>query len=570
MSLTKASYSMINGAVINVKDFGATGDGSTDDSDAIQAAFDYAATLGNHGEPVQFRRSGGTIWFPNGTYRTTKAIVPLPAVYNVEGTGRFKVYPQLFVPEPDCLATIWADHSERNAFTFYSNNDEISFRMFGINIVTTEGATKPTAAIGLRSGNEFQRDMTLDYVGIFGFTSAIDLYDTNGIQGKGVLKVWNCAINRNANIIRCLDNNVLNILLFQGNEAGSNTNGFSLRGDVLVIEDNSLESINNCISVNGAYRGLSIKKNYWEANGGDYLIQLGSTNGAIIEDNYVNTPSASNYIQLTSDSNTRIHETDMIAQPNGSFNLQTLNNAIKPSSANTASVAMYFDPSLIKSVFAEGVGTLYNTVATATGYHKNIPDSAGETYTTSGSGLGHDINITGLSTSANSWIIMGVLVTYDSELDSDLYPYIELLPNGSSNPADGYVAAQWPEYNNSAPLVQNQTVLYTVVTKAVVSMTSLRVRVYPYGVNTSSGKVCVMSRPFVYTSGSSLDGMFGGNMQPFVPPEQVHSAPAAPTTGTWPTGWKVNNSAPTSGGYVGWVCTSGGSPGTWKGFGTIA
>jgi hypothetical protein len=45
MSLTKVSYSMIDQAVISVADFGAVGDGVTDDSDAIQAAIDYAAAL---------------------------------------------------------------------------------------------------------------------------------------------------------------------------------------------------------------------------------------------------------------------------------------------------------------------------------------------------------------------------------------------------------------------------------------------------------------------------------------------------------------------------------------------
>jgi hypothetical protein len=50
MSLTKVSYSMINGSCLNVADFGAKGDGSTDDSSALNTAFQYAAT---NGIPIQ-------------------------------------------------------------------------------------------------------------------------------------------------------------------------------------------------------------------------------------------------------------------------------------------------------------------------------------------------------------------------------------------------------------------------------------------------------------------------------------------------------------------------------------
>lgn len=53
MSLTKVSYSMIDGAPANVLDFGAVGDGVTDDTVAIQAAIDSGAKC---------------IVFPQGTY----------------------------------------------------------------------------------------------------------------------------------------------------------------------------------------------------------------------------------------------------------------------------------------------------------------------------------------------------------------------------------------------------------------------------------------------------------------------------------------------------------------------
>ncbi|HEY4457407.1 MAG TPA: glycosyl hydrolase family 28-related protein, partial [Pseudonocardiaceae bacterium] len=50
--------------MVNVRDYGATGNGITDDAKAIQAA--VAAVTG----------TGGTVYFPPGTYKVGTAIVP--------------------------------------------------------------------------------------------------------------------------------------------------------------------------------------------------------------------------------------------------------------------------------------------------------------------------------------------------------------------------------------------------------------------------------------------------------------------------------------------------------------
>lgn len=51
--------------------------------------------------------------------------------------------------------------------------------------------------------------------------------------------------------------------------------------------------------------------------------------------------------------------------------------------------------------------------------------------------------------------------------------------------------------------------------------------------------------------------------------ELTRKAAAAPTTGAWLRGDRVYNSTPSAGGYLGWVCVTAGTPGTWKGFGSI-
>ena len=62
MALTKTSYSMITGAVVNVKDFGAKGDGVTNDTASIQAAIDSTNDF------IQ-------VYIPPGTYRLSSPII---------------------------------------------------------------------------------------------------------------------------------------------------------------------------------------------------------------------------------------------------------------------------------------------------------------------------------------------------------------------------------------------------------------------------------------------------------------------------------------------------------------
>ena len=76
MSLTKVSYSMITGSPINVLDYGAKGDGVTNDTTAIQAAFNAATTL-----------TGATIIFPAGNYLTTSTLT-LPRCAHIMGVTR--------------------------------------------------------------------------------------------------------------------------------------------------------------------------------------------------------------------------------------------------------------------------------------------------------------------------------------------------------------------------------------------------------------------------------------------------------------------------------------------------
>jgi hypothetical protein len=73
MSLTKVSYSMIQGALINVLDYGAVGDNTVDCTTAFQAAIDDCP-------------DGGTVFIPVGKFKLTSAITTSKAV-QLTGAG---------------------------------------------------------------------------------------------------------------------------------------------------------------------------------------------------------------------------------------------------------------------------------------------------------------------------------------------------------------------------------------------------------------------------------------------------------------------------------------------------
>lgn len=114
MALTKVTFSMIDGASANVKDFGAIGNGAANDTAAIQAAIDSLST------------TGGIVYFPKGTYLIARSVgtndhwgikIPYGNITLIGGQSatlkRFNAdistyalaYPLLFIGQPDSNST---------------------------------------------------------------------------------------------------------------------------------------------------------------------------------------------------------------------------------------------------------------------------------------------------------------------------------------------------------------------------------------------------------------------------------------------------------------------------------
>jgi parallel beta-helix repeat protein len=150
MSLTKATYSMIEGAPFNVLDYGAVGNGSTDDTLAIQAALDAANDAG-----------GGEIIFPDPavSYRTT-APLNLYSFLTLKGQSRD--------------TKIFRDFA--NGFAFVGiNKSQVVIDSLWI-YSTTPSVTSPSGAVGLQGG-VFNTVTNLNVVGMRQY--GVWLYDSS-------------------------------------------------------------------------------------------------------------------------------------------------------------------------------------------------------------------------------------------------------------------------------------------------------------------------------------------------------------------------------------------------------
>jgi hypothetical protein len=140
MALTKATNRMIEGASVNVKDFGAVGDGVTDDSPAIAAAF--ASIAGTVGE----------VYVPTGTFLLGAVIV---VSNNLRGIGTFKASSTITGLSPDGrvgMLTANSSDVKIEGISFDCNSICGAIGVYGDNI-TIEG---------IKSNNSFRSHIFAD------------------------------------------------------------------------------------------------------------------------------------------------------------------------------------------------------------------------------------------------------------------------------------------------------------------------------------------------------------------------------------------------------------------------
>jgi hypothetical protein len=276
MALTKVSYSLINGAPVNVLDFGAIGDGVTNDTAAIQAAVNSTAD--------------GTVYLPPGTYLVDSIVFP----YDTRGfnfVGASMETTILLMNDPTRPVIKIATGTGRNYNTLFSD--------FAVKANASSSIVDPTQiAIDANGfdGATFRRiqylsNGALGSVGSMFRTSASpnltyqQTFDNIYIQGQ-----------RGPNVVFATENNGLGVL--------SNTNIIEIKNCWVYANTNIaiICDMANCTS-------YSIHNNEFESNA-NYAIRLG--NHGFIHDNWMENQTVApllfqNTASVVSASNTFIN-----------------------------------------------------------------------------------------------------------------------------------------------------------------------------------------------------------------------------------------------------------------------
>lgn len=543
MALTKASYAMIDSAPFSVLDYGAVGDGVTNDSAAVQAAINAVSAAGR-----------GAIVFPAGKTYFLNSQITLCNNLTVMGYGAKILMGRAFAA---INTGLFKNFSGTNYVTPGSAVATSNVSFYGLEFDGGDAGV-PNASVP-------NADMHGQFILIGGWTDGSGINGLNvqdcyfhDLEGSGVM----CWKSSNINISNCkfvnhFSNETLAVgsgIQFQqvtgavvsGNIFDHISSGYSWHGMValdwttkskdIVISNNVFQNMNQG-------DGMSFEGNVAPAGNLENVVVSNNVirncdGDGISADHCIDVVISGNTIQDVGGVGILLSQTDTVVisgnnllsmggpglWANGFVGRAIVsNNRIQDTGyldANYAGQGIFFynaSPGAVNSV--EIIGN----------YLKDID------------GVGIDCNLT------NS-IIQGNMVYNFSRSASD---------SGYGIKATGMVCDN-----------------------IVIGLSGFA----SYGINIEDGTTVKNNR----VSGTFVDGFYRIGFRnsvysgSFISPNNlnyddntkkiVYWASASPSaTGTvWLVGDIVYNTAPTAGGTIGWVCTTQGNPGTWKTWGSIA
>ncbi|MBK61646.1 MAG: hypothetical protein CL575_01640 [Altererythrobacter sp.] len=518
-----------------ITDFGAKFDLSeyadpadaTDDLGAWNLALAYLGT-----------RGGGKINTPHGASKVTAQLNWPNVPISVKGSGRRKIYPGKYIPGTPVPSTLVPIHTGRAAIQFAAataGHGMLTFEDF--NLATLEEGDVPTAAFGWDTAAGFHYGTTFHRVGIHGFTSAFEVYKV-GVGSEfacGAVKVEDCVINRNQNCWRHFNGTYVNGLTVRDNKSGQNTAGWDATGPNLLFEGNIMETMTVPITMNGQYRGHIAKGNYFEGNSGPYCVKAnGSISAEIGPNNYVAITTThkawlqfvESYVCVDPFWSGGCHKGGLPQLGNTSLGNLSNDSTDKYLRIDRFEGANYSN--------APRYSAIRQSLISANQVRAINPQTGNPMvafqHTTAGNGSLVAVN-GALAGAVGNWVIACWAFRRIPDGGTAGDPFLQMFANTSQNQTDHAI------FRYTRCWADGEWTLVTAAMKLTVAMSTVRVLLYPYGVNPTEGRVSHTNIPDVYV----IDDI--NKVRPFFDNKNAETISAPPTGGTWVIGDQLRRAA---------------------------
>ncbi|AKO91897.1 hypothetical protein BEH_07150 [Priestia filamentosa] len=530
-----------NQIILNVKDFGAKGDGVTDDTEAISSAITYGS---------QTRRN---IFIPRGDYRITKTL-PFPNLTKLYGAGNGSV--------------ILCDFAQSGGWVF----DETSANTYrwdisDLTFAIKSGATKDVGVLRVEKVLRFcgiKNIRTFDLKRVFYLGSEIhgmfflDKIGSYYLSGQDGLT----AIETKGNTIMMSD-----IEIAGGFEIGLKMVGsisFKLKGFNIAGSPNALmgKAIHLDSVSGGSLSDAWIEQLRYEGIAQDEIQAVYIKDSKAVSLSEIYMPDGSIFIdggEVTVENIAYYQASAGLRYLNGA-KVNTTRNGLK--TQNVGLKAQNYDGVItVENLKQSNVNLLPNPLL-----RRGIPNP----YTSSNANVTLSDELTDkvsgdrsvrVSSTAN---YQGVVITLNSLIIGRTYTiralvkkvsgisHVTMVANSGASTSIDYPCQL--RQSKSTDFHEISYIFSATATTAVIRVQNV------FSAGSATGE-------FLLDSVALYEGYSECN--PSFETTSKLLSNAAPTSGNWLVGEKVENTNPTAGGYVGWICTSGGTVGTWKGYGLI-
>jgi parallel beta-helix repeat protein len=551
MSLTKVTFSMIQGAVVNAQDYGAN-TSAANNAAAIQSAINAVSALG-----------GGTVYIPTGVYNVQSAI-DMKSNVTVKGDGKTSVLKvnsasafNIFEQDTDDLVNVVFDGIAFDGSMNYPANSQVYKQTYTLR----NGAilTNDVKVTNFTVKNCYFNEMSYNSIELNGYESS-QIRILNNYFYKGSY-VWQC-INLQIPSLTFTESQMFYDFLVEGNTINicgpqyhydaSKEDWVGSTDAIIILSGKNGTVANNVVSYSGGC-GIRVETSYAVTVVGNAINESGQ-NGILF---YKALSTGNTCTGNTVRNWGRIPFAYAIRNYSGTYvyaeEFPSPGSAPLPVNPTTSPWFSTWDYSL------QNINTSTIIAYSDTDYY--VSQNNGILPFRGYSAIGVVSQATRTAIVGNTCIGAGTAVDGSGDyLYASNWGFSPVHPNNFPSGAGLLCTVTGNQFSE----VLNWRIYHPVWEDPINTRGALGDAIY---VGNRDNDQTLISTPLVRVGADA--SIYANTLNFLSTSTSIRYGTSAPSTGTWTRGTIIFATQPSAGGKIGWVCTASGTPGTWNLWGAI-